>query len=175
MDDLIQDLLEYSRLGRDEMRLGPVELEPIVASALQELKATIAEARARVDVRTPLPAVIGARPILLQIVQNMVANAIKFVPAGTTPEIRIYAEARDRRVRLWVEDNGIGIDPRHHERIFRVFERLHGADVYHGTGVGLAIVRKGAERMRGRCGVESTPGAGSRFWIELAQAPEGAP
>jgi signal transduction histidine kinase len=71
-------------------------------------------------------------------------------------------------VRCWVEDNGVGIAPDHRERIFGIFERLHGGDRHPGTGIGLAIVRKGVERMGGRVGVESTPGEGSRFWVELA-------
>ena len=86
-----------------------------------------------------------------------------------TPEVRVRAEQRNGRVRVWVEDNGIGIAPEHHERIFRVFERLNPADEFPGTGIGLAIVRKGVERMGGRVGVESQPGQGSRFWIELSQ------
>ncbi len=84
--------------------------------------------------------------------------------------MHVRAELRDGRVRVWVEDNGIGVAPEHHERIFRVFERLNPAEDYPGTGIGLAIVRKGVERMGGRVGVESQPGGGSRFWIELSQA-----
>jgi signal transduction histidine kinase len=73
-------------------------------------------------------------------------------------------------VRLWVEDNGIGIAPEHRERIFRAFERLHGAQQYPGTGIGLAIVQKGATRLGGAAGVDSDPGVGSRFWVELGEA-----
>jgi signal transduction histidine kinase len=85
----------------------------------------------------------------------------------------VRAEPRDGLVRLWVEDNGIGIAPEHHERIFRVFERLHRSPDYPGTGIGLAIVRKAMERMGGRAGVESQLGRGSRFWIELPRADRG--
>ena len=98
------------------------------------------------------------------------ANGIKFVPPDRTPEVRVRAERRDGLVRLWVEDNGIGIAPEHHERIFRVFERLHRSSDYPGTGIGLAIVRKAMERMGGSAGVESELGRGSRFWIELPRA-----
>ena len=76
-------------------------------------------------------------------------------------------ESRGADVRLWVEDNGIGIESRHHERIFKVFERLHGEEIYPGTGIGLALVYKGVQRLAGRVGLESTLGAGSRFWVEL--------
>jgi signal transduction histidine kinase len=115
--------------------------------------------------------VIGHGPTLAQVLANLVANAIKFVPPERTPDVRIQAEPRDGRVRLWVEDNGIGIALEHHERIFRVFERLHRAAEYPGTGIGLAIVRKAMERMGGGSGLESEPGRGSRFWIELPRAP----
>ena len=121
-------------------------------------------------VADPLPTVIGHGPTFAQVLANLVANAVKFVPPERTPEVRILAEPRDGQVRLWVEDNGIGIAPEHHERIFRVFERLHRAIEYPGTGIGLAIVRKAMERMGGRSGVVSEPGRGSRFWIELPRA-----
>jgi signal transduction histidine kinase len=79
----------------------------------------------------------------------------------------VRAEERSDRVRVWVEDNGIGIRPEYREKVFRVFERLHGQKAYPGTGIGLAIVKKGVERLGGRVGVESEPGRGSRFWFEL--------
>ena len=100
-------------------------------------------------------------------ITNLLANALKFTKPGIPPEIRIRAEERDRRVRLWVEDNGIGIAREHQQQIFGVFQRLHKAGEYSGTGVGLASVQKGIERLGGHVGVESAPGHGSRFWIEL--------
>jgi signal transduction histidine kinase len=84
--------------------------------------------------------------------------------------VRLRAEEREDRVRLWVEDNGIGISPEHQERVFRIFERLHGVESYPGTGIGLAIVKKGVERMGGGLGVESVLGQGSKFWVELETA-----
>jgi len=98
------------------------------------------------------------------------ANAIKFVAPGVQPQVRIWAEQHDQWVRLWVEDNGIGIHPTNQERIFRIFERLHGIEAYPGTGIGLAIVRKGVERMGSRVGVKSSLGQGSKFWLELPKA-----
>ena len=81
--------------------------------------------------------------------------------------IRIRSERRGDRIRVWVEDNGIGIPAEDQERIFNIFERLHGEEIYPGTGIGLAIVQKGVERIKGECGVESEPGKGSRFWVEF--------
>jgi len=96
------------------------------------------------------------------------------VPAGRTPEVRVRTEGRDGVVRLWILDNGIGIPPEYHERIFRVFERLHRVDEYPGTGIGLAIVRKGVERMGGRVGLESEPDRGTSFWIDLPRVEDQA-
>lgn len=111
---------------------------------------------------------------LVQAVVNLISNAIKFTPPDTYPQIDIFAttERQDNHewIRLWIVDNGIGIAPEHQERIFRVFERLHGAEIYPGTGIGLAIVRKGLERMGGQAGVESQLEQGSRFWIALPNA-----
>jgi signal transduction histidine kinase len=104
------------------------------------------------------------------VITNLISNALKFAKTGERPQIRIWSEPRDGSVRLWVEDNGIGMSMENTKKIFGVFERLHPMDKYPGTGIGLAIVHKGVERMGGRAGVESEPGKGSRFWIELPQA-----
>ena len=109
-----------------------------------------------------------ATPTLLgQCLSNLVSNAAKFVAPGTTPRIHIYTEPRDDRVRIWVEDNGLGIDPAYHGKIFGLFERAGNVRDHDGTGVGLAIVARASQRMGGSCGVESSLGSGSRFWIEL--------
>jgi signal transduction histidine kinase len=111
--------------------------------------------------------VLAHRATLTQVFANLISNALKFTPKGQAPQIRIWAERDDKITRIHVEDKGIGIAPEHQERIFKVFERLHGSEAYPGTGIGLAIVRKGIERMGGHFGVESKVGLGSRFWIEL--------
>jgi len=190
MDTLIEDLLDYSRLSRADVRLRPVSLDGALAEVLATLQAEIAKCGADVIVEAPLPGVLAHHSTLVQVLTNLLTNAIKFVEPGVQPHVRIWAEGLGSRgagerfkiqnrqskiqnrkaVRLWVEDNGIGIAPEHCERIFHVFERLHGIETYPGTGIGLAIVRKGVERMGGRTGVESEIGQGSRFWVELGGA-----
>jgi PAS domain S-box-containing protein len=167
MDTLIQDLLSYSRLGRSILSLQPIDLSQLVQETLNQLELELQQRQAQVAIEEPLPVVKGHYPTLSQVIANLLTNAIKFVRPGTQPQIRIWAEQAAQHVRLWVEDNGIGIDPQHHTRIFQVFERLHGFETYPGTGIGLAIVQKGVDRIGGRVGVESELGQGSRFWIEL--------
>jgi signal transduction histidine kinase len=167
METLIQDLLDYSRLSRSEIKLTPVDLTSVVEHVLTQLEAEIKDKDAHLRVDKPLPKVLAHSVTLDQVVENLIANAIKFVPPGVQPHIHLWAEQRDKVVRLWVEDNGIGIAPEHHERIFRIFERLHGIETYPGTGIGLATVKKGMEKMSGTIGLESVPDKGSRFWIEL--------
>jgi PAS domain S-box-containing protein len=174
MDHLLADLLAFSQLSQQKIELVPVPLETAVQSALAGCEEEIVRTKAQIESVPPWPVVLAHPTTLRQVLVNLISNALKFVPAGAPPQVRIRAEARPEEfVRLWIEDNGIGIPPEFHERIFQVFQRLHTPREYPGTGIGLAIVQKGLERMRGRAGVESSPGAGSRFWIELAGAPAG--
>jgi PAS domain S-box-containing protein len=174
MNGLISDLLNYSRLTRAQISLQPTALDSVIEEALKQLTTQIQETQAQISIAAPLPQVIAHRPTLVQTVTNLIGNALKFVEDKTRPQIDIFTEEtyqNDHRwIRLWIVDNGIGIAPEHQERIFRVFERLHGAESYPGTGIGLAIVRKGLERMGGQVGVESQLGHGSRFWIALPSA-----
>lgn len=170
MDLLIRDLLAYSKMTRADIKVGPIELERVVKGALEQVEEDARARGARVVVEERLPPVLGHESTLTQVVMNLMANGIKFVPAGRIPEIRVRSEARDGVIRLWILDNGIGIPREYHERIFRVFERLHRVDEYPGTGIGLAIVRKGVERMGGRVGLESEPDKGTSFWIDLPRA-----
>ena len=167
MNNLVQDLLAYSRLSREEIKLTPVRLTQVVAEAQIQLESELRDRNAEIIIAEDLPNAMGHRPTLVQIVVNLLSNAVKFVPPGVQPQIKVWAQEQDNWVRLWVEDNGIGIDPKYQEQIFGVFERLHSRDTYPGTGIGLAIVRKGAERLGGQAGVESVPSQGSRFWVEL--------
>jgi len=168
METLISDLLAYSRLSRSELELGPVDLDAVVMDVLEQLDPGLREKGARVEVERPLPVVHGHSATLFQVVSNLVINAVKFVAPAVSPHVRIHADPpAEGLVCLWVDDNGIGIEPQHHERIFMPFERLHGSDTYAGTGIGLAIVKKAMERMGGRAGVQSKAGAGSKFWVKL--------
>ncbi len=170
LDMLLKDLLDYSRLSRAEMQLQPVGLAWVVPEVLSQLDEEIRKKKAQVTVVQPLPPVVGHRGTLVQALVNLLSNALKFVPAAVQPQVTIRAEEREAAVRLWVEDNGIGIAPEHQVRLFRAFERLRGTEAYPGTGIGLAIVRKGMEHMGGGAGVESSPGQGSKFWLELPKA-----
>ena len=109
----------------------------------------------------------GQQSILIQAILNLLTNAIKFIPTGVRPKVRIWAESRNHWIRLWIEDNGIGITPADRQKIFDIFIRLHGIQAYPGKGMGLAFVKRGIERLGGRVGVESELGKGSRFWLEL--------
>jgi PAS domain S-box-containing protein len=170
MDSLVHDLLIYSRLGHTTLHLAPVNVHEVALDVLGQLDQEIKNKNATVTIAEPLPVVQAHVLTLTQAVLNLVGNGLKFVPPGVAPLIKLSSENRNGSAVLWIEDNGIGIPIEHQARIFRVFERLHGAEQYPGTGLGLAIVRKAVERMGGETGVESEPGAGSRFWIKLPVA-----
>jgi signal transduction histidine kinase len=195
MDLLIRDVLNYTQVLSGEVKITPVDLNRVV----REIVATYPgwqSPRVEIQIEEPLPVVLGHEGFLTQCISNLLTNAVKFVPDGVTPRVRIWAEERaptltspapqpsaiesgseerwdDRLVvRLWFEDNGIGIAPENHNRIFQMFERINPAEQFEGTGVGLTIVRKALQRMNGRIDFESEPGKGSRFWIELSKAPD---
>ncbi|MDB6021692.1 MAG: Multi-sensor signal transduction histidine kinase [Pedosphaera sp.] len=170
MDRLIQDLLAYGRLGHLRPVISQVELVMSIDFVLLQMAGEIAAKNAGVRVDRPLPAVRADPALLKLVLAHLLQNALTYVAPQVAPRVRLWAEPRDARARLWVEDNGIGIDPAYYERIFRVFERLHPAGEYSGTGIGLAIVAKAMERMDGSAGVEPNPAGGSRFWLEFERA-----
>ncbi len=169
MDKLLLDLLAFGLAARAEMELGPVNVQAAWDAALFHCAADIEQRQARIESTPPLPWVHAHAATLVQILSNLLNNALKFVAPGTLPSVRFWAEANGSCIRLSLQDNGIGIAAAHQQRAFRVFERLNGTR-YEGTGIGLSIVRKAIERMGGSVGLESTPGHGSRFWVELKQA-----
>jgi signal transduction histidine kinase len=166
MERLIHDVLTYSRLARCEIQLQPIVLQRLVQDVIHQYP-ELQPLRAQVTVREPLEDLLGHEPLLTQAVSNLLMNAVKFVVAGTTPRLQIWTEKRGGNVRLWIEDNGIGIKPEYQHRLFGMFERVHQDRRYDGTGIGLAIVRKAVEKMGGTVGVQSDGITGSSFWIEL--------
>ncbi|MGD1859628.1 MAG: ATP-binding protein [Leptolyngbyaceae cyanobacterium] len=181
LDTLIQDLLTYSRLGRTDIHLQAVNAANVVDDILNELRPVLEKTSAKVEVAPNLPIVYAHGSIFRQVLLNLIGNALKFIAPDVQPYIWIESNTGDRSdpaakqplsVRIWVKDNGIGIAPQHQARIFNPFERLHGVDAYPGTGIGLAIVARGMQRMGGRVGVESDVNQGSGFWIELQTASE---
>jgi signal transduction histidine kinase len=169
MDKLLLDLLAYGRTARAEVEVGPVDVRRAWEMALFQCASHIDQTQAKVEVLGPLPTVIAHEATLGQCLANLLSNALKFVTPGVRPHVRFWAEQSGERVVLYLQDNGIGIPANQYERVFRVFERLHGAK-YAGTGIGLSIVRRGVERMGGSVGLESEPGQGTRFWIELRKS-----
>ena len=190
MDKLILDVLQYSRLARSELKLAPVDVQGLLRGIIETYPA-FQPPQVEIQIEGPLPRVLGNEAALMQCFSNLLGNAIKFVAPGTRPQVRVWAEvqkAEGRRqnpqarttrntqhatrphppVRLWFADNGVGIPKEAQERIFKMFQRLDKS--YDGTGVGLTVVRKAVEKMGGKVGLESEPGQGSRFWLELKTA-----
>jgi len=211
MDTLTKDLLRYSRVSRETVKLVPTNVEEVLHESLMGLRAQFG--KDSITIQSSLHQVMAEPVLLQQCLANLVENAAKFVQPGRLPRVQVrtelvencfppahlqplphsvhaafhpvhsYASARDPQepassrvvpacVRIWVEDNGIGIAPEYQKKIFGLFERVGDISTYQGTGIGLAIVAKATQRMGGSCGVESTPGEGSRFWIELPAPPD---
>jgi len=168
MDRLIQDVLNYSRVVLGGAKLEPVDLQTLVRGILDSYP-LMGPPDSEILVEGKLPTVLGNEAALTQCVSNLLANAVKFVTSGTLPRVRVFAETRGDRVRLFVQDNGIGIAKEWQEKIFNIFQQLTPGS--EGTGIGLAIVRKAAKRMGGEVGLTSEPGKGSTFWLDLALAP----
>lgn len=170
MQRLIQDLLAFSRLGRGGQQPEPVDLGDALAEALDNLAETITENGAQVSVTTELPTVVGHRVPLTQLLQNLVGNAVKFQAPDRAPQISLGAERVGTEWLLWCADNGIGIEPRHAERVFAIFQRLHPKNDYPGTGIGLAMCQRIVELHGGRIWVEpqpQTPGTTVRWTLPV--------
>jgi PAS domain S-box-containing protein len=165
MQKLLNDLLAYSRVGGGELHLQPLALEACVERAMMNLKKTIDENGAVIECGS-LPTVHADETQMTQLLQNLIGNAVKF-HGPETPHVWISAEAGEHEWRICVRDNGIGIDPKHHDRIFLMFKRLHRRGEYAGTGIGLALCKKIVERHAGRMWVESAPERGTAFYVAL--------
>jgi signal transduction histidine kinase len=166
MDKMITDVLAYSRATKSKWPMETVALDPLVHQLIEGFPP---EQRPYFHILSKLPAVRGNATLLSQSLTNLLSNAVRFVPGDRPPHVVIRAAEEGANVTIFVEDNGIGIKPEDQQRIFRVFERAAPAN-YKGTGIGLAVVAKAAERMDGSVGVESEIGKGSRFWIRVPVA-----
>jgi PAS domain S-box-containing protein len=171
MDNLLLDMLAYSRLAGAEIVPEVFTLEAPVSELLALIEKEVRDRKVTVIVQSPLGSVHAHLPTFKQILTNLLSNSIKFLAPDRAPQVKVFTTREQGFVRLWIEDNGIGIATEHHEKIFGLFQRLHDNQTYPGTGIGLALVRKGAERMGGRVGVESELGQGSRFWVDLPSPP----
>jgi PAS domain S-box-containing protein len=167
MDSLISDVLEYSRVSRAELNIECMDPEPLVREVAESFSGSKPDAT--IIVEGPFPRVRASRTALLQVLTNLLNNAVKFTRPGVAPVVLIGAVAGPTTTRFYVRDNGIGIAPEFRERIWGMFERLN-TGVYDGSGVGLAIVKRAVDRMGGRVHVESEVGGGSKFAIELPNA-----
>lgn len=165
----VDNVLCYTRLKGGHVELVFVDLEQLVSRVIEDYPHA-KQAQAEVKIQRPLLPVLASESLLTQVVANLVSNAVKFVLPGTPPKLKLCTERRGDKVRLWVEDNGIGIAKRDQDRIFELFTRLHSTSAYEGTGIGLAVVERALKRMGGTVGLESEEGTGSRFWVELKSA-----
>ena len=163
---LIDDLLEYSRVDTRGMPLEPVNCNDVVEDALGNLNMAIEDSRAKIDA-SPLPTINGDRSQLSRLFQNLVGNALKFRQENRNPRVQIWAELRGHEWVFAIKDNGIGIAPEHQERVFEMFSRLHSRARYSGTGIGLALCSKIAQRHGGGIWVESEAGKGSTFRFNI--------
>jgi signal transduction histidine kinase len=169
MDALIQDLVAYTQVNKASMVLKPVDCAGLIAELLKQYAPRLGPERARIERSGTFPMIMANPAILQSAVNNLMENALKFRKPGGEAAINLRGAPNGTNFRLWVEDEGIGIAPVHHERIFQVFERLHGREIP-GTGIGLALVKRWIAGMQGSVGVESDVNAGARFWVELPLA-----
>ncbi|OIP92819.1 MAG: hypothetical protein AUK55_09020 [Syntrophobacteraceae bacterium CG2_30_61_12] len=170
MGELIDDLLEYSRLGRKAVTLRPVDLSLVLTQVTGDLAARIAEIGATITVPPDLPPVSGDPTLLQQIFSNLIGNAVIYHSLDAAPRVDVSCRSDGRYLIVSVADNGIGIAAEYLEKIFNVFQRLHSEEEYPGTGIGLAIVKKSVAMLGGEVWVESKLGVGSTFFVRLEQA-----
>jgi PAS domain S-box-containing protein len=167
MHELIDDLLNYSRLERRTLQSVPIDLSTLLQAVLAERADEVAQSGAVLDVEVPGISVRADREGLAMVLRNLLENALKFTRDASPPTIEIKARIEDTMAILSIRDNGIGFDMKFHDRIFDIFQRLQRSEDYPGTGVGLALVRKAMQRMGGTVRAESSPGKGATFTLEI--------
>ena len=175
MHQQIQDLLAYSRLGRPGAQAEEVDLEAVLGTARRHLSQAVSESQAEVVVVGELPSVSGDRARLVQLMQNLLGNAIKFRQPGVTPRVELRAQRDGEMWRVTVADNGIGIQCKEPERVFQIFQRLHTASEYPGTGIGLTLCRRVVESHGGKIWYDSQQGEGTTFTFTLPMLPARTP
>jgi light-regulated signal transduction histidine kinase (bacteriophytochrome) len=167
MAQLIEALLSYSRVERRTLQTETTDVAGVVGAALDELKDEVHAAGAEVVVAVDGLFANADREGLTIVFRNLLGNALKFSRESHPPRIEVGGTSENGTCVVWVRDNGIGFDMAYHDRIFEIFQRLHRVESFAGTGIGLALVRKAVERMKGRTWAESAPGAGATFFVEL--------
>jgi signal transduction histidine kinase len=165
----MRDVLNYSQIVRADFPLERIQTGALLRDIL-ETYPQFQPPKAEISLKGTFPCAWANEAMLTQCISNLLGNAVKFVDPGITPQVSVWSENSGKALRICFRDNGIGIEKEAHEKIFLLFQRLSKS--YEGTGIGLAIVAKSAQRMGGRVGLESELGKGSMFWLELASANE---
>jgi light-regulated signal transduction histidine kinase (bacteriophytochrome) len=168
MRQLIDDLLQFSRIDSSKKELAPADMNKVAKTVENSLQLAIREAKAQVTIEE-LPTVMADEVQMTQVLQNLISNAIKF-RGPEAPKVEVTASHRGHEWVFAVKDNGIGIDPKYHENLFKMFQRLHSNEQYPGTGIGLAISKKIIERHGGRIWVDSKKGEGSTFFFTIPES-----
>jgi signal transduction histidine kinase len=167
MGQLIEDLLNYSKLGRKSLKFEPIDLKELFGQIASDLSVRVKESKCRLTIAADLPVVRGERTLLTQIFTNLLDNALTYSRPEAEPQVSVTWEETPADVTVHVADNGVGIADEHHEKIFEVFQRLHGDEEFPGTGIGLAVVSKSVDLLGGEIKVDSEPGRGSIFTVTL--------
>ncbi|MGZ3846714.1 MAG: sensor histidine kinase, partial [Flavisolibacter sp.] len=174
MKQLIQNLLHYSQLSKGDLVEETMKVEDIINEAVQNVRSSIEKNNAQISIETDVQTIHGDRVQLVQLIQNLLSNALKFTDKQS-PRIKVNAHHENGHVKFSISDNGIGIAENDLNKVFEIFRRLHTQKVYPGTGIGLAICKKIVDRHRGRIWPESKPGKGTTFYFTLNEELETAP
>jgi signal transduction histidine kinase len=164
MNHLIDEVLKYSQLGREYVNYSIIKMEPLLAELQAELPVGLKVANLDFNI-SGTPNVYGDPTMILQVFTNLLSNAIKYSSKTEKPEVSVSGNDDGAEIIYTIVDNGIGIDPSAHSKIFELFSRLHPVSEFEGTGVGLAIVKRMVEKHKGRIWLESEPGKGTTFYV----------